>query len=229
MAETYASIVAGCSALLEDYDGQLWTPSVLLRHINLALEDVRLDLTAAGFTRFRKEAPVMTLTTGTTDIGDGTTPPLPADFSAPIKLLERPLGSTQVTEWLPVTPVDDLSADVEPGERLIVYSYQDGKLKTRGATRDLELKLDYWADIADFTGASEAIPIKFTLAPLVFLTCSHVVRAVDRDASDRFRRDAERALSRVRATEAKRKQGEIASMAARYPRGRRLRFSPLIQ
>ncbi|HQN09770.1 MAG TPA: hypothetical protein PK569_19570, partial [Thermoanaerobaculia bacterium] len=48
MAETYLTVVAGCQVLLEDLDGQLWTASTLLRHINLALEESRLKLTAAG-------------------------------------------------------------------------------------------------------------------------------------------------------------------------------------
>lgn len=217
MSETYSSIVAGCQVELEDYDGQLYTPSLLLRAVNLALEEVRLDLTNAGLSDLRKSATI-TLPAGTTEIGLTTTPSLPADFSAPLELLERKAGSTDRTEWRAVRLVDDLDETVDPEERLRVYSFQEGRIKTRGATVNVSLSLDYVGDIVDFTGAVEALPLRMILSPLVSFTCAHVVRATSPDGYERFRRDGERALSKVRSIGNKRKQMVTALRAAR--RGR---------
>lgn len=228
MAETYSSIVAGCQMLLLDADGTLYSPSLLLRAVNLALEEVRLDLANAGATDLRKEQSV-TLPALTLELGVSTTPALNADFSAPIELHERPSGSTQPAEWREVRLVDDLDLTVDPGESLGVYVYQDGKLKFRGATSARELKLDYVADIPDFAGATEPLPVKMILAPLVFLTCAILTIAEAPDRADRFRRLGERALSKVKALGNKRKQMEVALRAARRYRVGAPRFRPLIQ
>lgn len=226
MSETYASIVGGCQVLLEDYDGQLWTPSVLLRGVNLALEDIRLSLSAAGASRLRRQTSIA-LPASTLEISRSTTPALPADFAAPLRLLERPSGSTSGTDWRSVRLVDDISATAPSEDVLSVYAFQEGMLKFRGATRALELRLDYLADVADFsTGGSEPVPVDFTLSALVYLTCSHVVRATDPGASDRFRRDGDRAMSKVRAIDAKQKQEFLASRHSRRGRSSHPRLRP---
>lgn len=227
MAETYASIVAGCQIELEDYDGQLWTSSVLLRAINFALEDVRLDLTAAGVSRLRRQGAIA-LPASTLEVSKTTTPALPADFSAPLKLLERPSGSTNPAEWQEVRLVEDIAADAIPVDVLSVYAFQEGMLKFRGATVARELRLDYLADIPDFTGGTDALPVELTLAPLIYLTLAHVVRASDKAAAAEFRRDAERALSRVRAVDAKQKQMLLAQRHSRRGRVRNPRLRPPI-
>lgn len=225
MAETYLSIVAGCQVLLEDLDGQLWTSSTLLRHVNLALEECRLELTGAGMSRFREQA-TMTLPLGATELSDATTPPLPPLFAAPILLLERKSGSTLNSDWKTVRLVSDVSPTGDQGEALGVYSFQAGKLFFRGATTERELRLDYWSDLADFAGSSEAVPVDLLLAPITYLACSHAVRATDPQASDTFRRDYDRALLTVRQIDHKRKQGELSRRQQRMTAGRRRRLSP---
>lgn len=221
MAETYLTVVAGCQVLLEDLDGQLWTASTLLRHINLALEESRLKLTAAGLSRFRDQASI-TLPAAATELSDSTTPPLPPLFAAPILLHERRSGSTLGSDWKTVRLVSDISPTGEPGEELGVYSFQGGKLLFRGATGARELRLDFWSDLADFAGSTEAVPMDLLLAPITYLACSHAVRATDPQASDTFRRDYDRALLLVRQVDHKRKQGEVARQQQRMA-GRRRR------
>ena len=228
MAETYASLVAGCQIQLEDYDGQLYTPTLLLRAANFALEEVRLDLTRFGLSDLRKEQ-TLTLTAGSTTISSAGSPTLPADFSAPLELYERLSGSTSVYDWKPVRLVEDLLEAVEPGETLDVYAFQEGKLKFRGATTARELKLDYLADIPDFASTTDGVPVRLALAALVYLTCAAIVRATDRDGADRFRRDGFQALSKLRAVGAKRKQMATALRAGRRSRAYRGRLRPLVQ
>lgn len=227
MAETYLSLVAGCQMALEDYDGQLYTPSLLLRAANFALEEVRLDLTRCGLSDLRKQQ-TLTLPAGSTSISATSSPALAADFTAPLELYERLSGSGSAFDWQPVRLVEDLLEAEEPGERLEVYAFQEGQLKFRGATTARELKLDYLADIADFTSTTDGIPVRMALAPLVFLTCALLVRATDRDASDRFRRDGFQALSKLRAVGAKRKQMATALRGARRNWAYRGRLRPLV-
>ena len=228
MAERYASLVAGCQMALEEYDGQLYTPALLLRAANFALEEVRLDLTRSGISDLRKEQ-AFTLPAAATSISSSSTPGLPADFSAPLELYERLSGSTSPRDWMPVRLVQDLLEAEEPGETLRVYAFQEGKLKFRGATTARELKLDYMADIADFTSPADAIPVRMALVPLVYLTCALLVRATDRDGADRFRRDGMQALSKLRSIANKREEMAQALRGARRNRAYRGRLRPLVQ
>lgn len=174
---TAGQITALCRSLLNDAAGNLFTDTVLLPYVNAAYRKVQcaLENIGAGVSiEDSVELVVAKVSTPDTSlqvsITDATAPPnqLPTDLLLPLKLWERPNGSTdEFTEMVDLTLHGGLPSRVQ-GDTLSVWESRADGLYFIGATQDTEIRLRYMRALPDLVDASSVILIRGAIEFLAY-------------------------------------------------------------
>lgn len=145
-----SDIMDTSAAYLNDTARRLYTNTVQLPYLRMAVEELEQLLAVYGVDISHKTSTAIDVTAGTTSLN------LPNDFMVPIQLFERRDGATKETDWQEMTEVDEIPND-QPGESLAVWSFQDNSIKFVGATGNREVKLVYIRMLSAISGASSPI------------------------------------------------------------------------
>jgi hypothetical protein len=135
-------VMDSAAALLNDYGKEIYTYTVQLPYVKIALKDLVSDM-ELNESQFVEEIAYIVIPAGNKSLGNQTIPAYPLDFRFPLDLAERAAGSSErfqdmhETEW---------EVDIIPSTYLIYWSYREGEVKFPGATRDIEIELRYTKD-----------------------------------------------------------------------------------
>ena len=160
---TAGQITSLVRSLLNDAQGNLFTDAVLLPYLNSAYRKVQRTLGNTGGGGFIQDD-VLLVVAGVSAadaslqvcVSDATAPPnqLPTDLLVPMKLWERPNGSTDdFVEMVDLTRHGGLPSRVQD-TTLSVWEWRADGLWFVGATQDTQIRVRYlkaYPDLADVT------------------------------------------------------------------------------
>ncbi len=157
---TAGQITSLVRSLLNDSQGNLFTDAVLLPYANSAYRKLQRALGNAGGGGFIQDDVLLVVAAITqTDtslqvaITDATAPPnqLPTDLLVPLKMWERPNGSTQdFVEMVDLTRHGGLPSRAQD-PTLSVWEWRADGIYFLGATQDTQIRLRYLKAYPDFT------------------------------------------------------------------------------
>ena len=137
MAITAASIITDVKILLNDPNGTNYTSAKLLPHVNRAYKNLQSKMRLAGMQSSKEISAEISVTAGTTRLGDGAG--LPNDFLSPIMVYTRESASQQ---WVPLSEFA-WEGIGESSSRLEGWAYREDEIKFKGATTDQTILLKY--------------------------------------------------------------------------------------
>ncbi|HTZ32777.1 MAG TPA: hypothetical protein VMH31_09985 [Methylomirabilota bacterium] len=160
---TAGQITSLVRSLLNDAQGNLFTDAVLLPYLNSAYRKVQRALGNTGGGGFIQDDVLLVVAAVSAAdaslqvcVSDATAPPnqLPTDLLVPMKLWERPNGSTDdFVEMVDLTRHGGLPSRVQD-TTLSVWEWRADGLWFVGATQDTQIRVRYlkaYPDLADVT------------------------------------------------------------------------------
>ena len=178
---TAGQITALVRSLLNDAQGNLFTDTVLLPYANSAYRKVQRALGNTGAGGFLSDdvllvvaAVAATDTSLQVSLTDATAPPdqLPTDLLVPMKLWERPNGSTDdFTEMVDLTRHGGLPSR-EQDSTLSVWEWRADGIYFLGATQDTQIRLRYLKAYPDFTDATSPVLIRNAQEAIAYATAA---------------------------------------------------------
>ncbi|HEY1423871.1 MAG TPA: hypothetical protein VGF20_10490 [Candidatus Acidoferrum sp.] len=178
---TAGQITSLVRSLLNDAQGNLFTDTVLLPYANSAYRKVQRALGNTGAGGFLSDDTLLVVTAvAATDtslqvsLTDATAPPnqLPTDLLVPMKLWERPNGSTDdFTEMVDLTRHGGLPSR-EQDTTLSVWEWRADGIYFLGATTDTQIRLRYLKAYPDFTDATSPVLIRNSQEAIAYATAA---------------------------------------------------------
>jgi hypothetical protein len=166
---TAGQITALVRSLLNDAQGNLFTDAVLLPYANSAYRKLQRALGNSGAGGFLSDDVLLVVPAITTadaslqvSVTDATAPPnqLPTDLLVPLKLWERPSGSTDdFVEMVDLSRHGGLPS--RPQDlTLSVWEWRADGIYFIGATRDTQIRLRYLKAYPDLTDATSPVLVR---------------------------------------------------------------------
>ena len=168
-------------SLLNDSQGNLFTDTVLLPYVNSAYRKMQRATGNAGGGGFIQDDVLLVVTTVTeTDtslqvsITDATAPPnqLPTDLLVPVKLWERPNGSTDdFLEMVDLSQHGGLPSRVQD-VTLSVWEWRADGIYFLGATQDTQIRLRYSKAYPDLTDSTSPVLVRNSQEAIAYATAA---------------------------------------------------------
>ncbi len=182
--------------------GATYTDANLVEPVNKAYEDLQEYLALAGAKRMTKEDATLVLTQGKTKLAKAIGSDaiaFPADMVVPHKLWEKGTGTGE--RFLELVEQPDTLPDVDAVQRLRYWIYLDDEIVTLGATRSVDIKLQYEVALVVLGVGSDAL-IFGSLGPLSLMTAALVAHSrgaskASGELADKATREMRRLLGRM--------------------------------
>ena len=178
---TAGQITSLVRSLLNDAQGNLFTDTVLLPYANSAYRKLQRALGNTGAGGFLSDdtllvvaaipAPDASLQTSLTD---ATAPPnqLPTDLLVPLKLWERPDGSSDdFVEMVDLTRHGGLPSRVQD-TTLSVWEWRADGIYFLGATQDTQIRLRYLKAYPDLTDSTSPVLVRNSQEAIAYATAA---------------------------------------------------------
>src|SRR5580693_7634381 len=166
---TAGQVTSLVRSLLNDAAGNLFTDTVLIPYANSAYRKVQRALANVGSSGFLCDDVLLVVTAvANTDpsvqvsITDATAPPnqLPTDLLVPLKLWERPNGSSDdFVEMTDLTNHGGLPSQAQD-VNLIYWEWRSDGLYFIGATQDTQIRLRYERTYPDLVDATSPVLVR---------------------------------------------------------------------
>ena len=178
---TAGQITALVRSLLNDAQGNLFTDAVLLPYANSAYRKVQRALGNSGAGGFLSDDVLLVVPAVTTpdaslqvSLTDATAPPnqLPTDLLVPLKLWERPSGSSDdFAEMVDLSRHGGLPSRLQD-LTLSVWEWRADGIYFIGATRDTQIRLRYLKAYPDLTDATSPILVRNAQEAIAYATAA---------------------------------------------------------
>ena len=178
---TAGQLTALVRSLLNDSQGNLFTDSVLLPYVNSAYRKMQRAIGNAGAggsiqddALLVVEAVTDTDTSLQVSITDATAPPnqLPTDLLFPLKLWERPNGSTQdFVEMVDLSQHGGLPSRAQD-VTLSVWEWRADGIYFLGATQDTQIRLRYLKAFPDLTDATSPVLVRYAQEAIAYASAA---------------------------------------------------------
>jgi hypothetical protein len=178
---TAGQITALVRSLLNDSQGNLFTDALLLPYVNSAYRKMQRAIANAGAGGFIQDDVLLVVTAVTqTDtslqvsITDATAPPnqLPTDLLFPLKIWERPNGSTQdFLEMVDLSQHGGLPSRAQD-VTLSVWEWRADGIYFLGATQDTQIRLRYLKAYPDLTDATSPVLVRNAQEAIAYATAA---------------------------------------------------------
>jgi hypothetical protein len=176
---TAGQITSLVRSLLNDAQGNLFTDAVLLPYLNSAYRKVQRAIGNAGGGGFIQDDVLLVVAAVAqqdaslqVSVSDATAPPnqLPTDLLVPLKLWERPSGSTdEFDEMVDLTRHGGLPSRAQD-MTLSVWEWRADGLWFIGATQDTQIRLRYLKAYPDLTDATSPVLVRNAQEALAYAT-----------------------------------------------------------
>ena len=135
-------IIDMAASLMNDTAQTVYTDAAVLPYLNMALDDLQETFEQNNIPVTNQVSTAITLPAGTTILGYGTTPALPADLIEIQYAYERTSG---VIPWIPMSRKEFIPKQHEDQSitQFLWWSWVDQEMHFIAATSDIDIKLDY--------------------------------------------------------------------------------------
>lgn len=194
MAITAGTAILQAAAHLNDASQLSYTTTVLLPFFNMAVQELEGELGVYGLSPLKKDSIPIDVPSGSLTI-----PQMPVDFVEAIRLLERPLDSSE--RWREVREVrevdDNLSIDL--GSEILQWSIRNVTIRINPPSSSREVILEYIGGLTAATSDASAIDIEASRWFLGLVTAKNAARDLGNSPSkaDSFEKDIIRARDRI--------------------------------
>jgi hypothetical protein len=140
---TWSSIFVKSAALLNDQDRAVYTDTILLPYLNIAINELQEIFELNNIPVTNEDSTTIAVPAGTSAIGYLTTPALPADLIEIQELFESPTGQEA---WIPVTKREFITAAIVGNTPLTIFgvwAWLDQQIRVRPAVNAIDIKLNY--------------------------------------------------------------------------------------
>ncbi|HKT47193.1 MAG TPA: hypothetical protein VJP87_06675 [Candidatus Acidoferrales bacterium] len=178
---TAGQITSLVRSLLNDAQGNLFTDAVLLPYLNSAYRKLQRAIGNGGGGGFIQDDALLVVpavaqvdTSLQVSITDATAPPnqLPTDLLLPLKLWERPNGSSDdFLEMVDLTRHGGLPSRAQD-VTLSVWEWRADGLYFLGATQDTQIRLRYAKAYPDLTDATSPVLVRNSQEALAYATAA---------------------------------------------------------
>jgi hypothetical protein len=178
---TAGQITALVRSLLNDSQGNLFTDTVLLPYANSAYRKVQRAIGNAGGGGFIQDDALLVVTAVTAidtslqvSLSDATAPPnqLPTDLLVPVKLWERPNGSTDdFVEMVDLSQHGGLPSRAQ-GVTLSVWEWRADGIYFLGATLNTQIRLRYLKAYPDLTDSTSPVLVRNAQEAIAYATAA---------------------------------------------------------
>jgi hypothetical protein len=178
---TAGQITALVRSLLNDSQGNLFTDAILLPYANSAYRKVQRAIGNAGGGGFIQDDALLVVTAIAgadtslqVSITDATAPPnqLPTDLLFPLKLWERPNGSTDdFLEMVDLSQHGGLPSRAQD-VTLSVWEWRADGIYFLGATVDTQIRLRYLKAYPDLTDATSPVLVRNAQEAIAYATAA---------------------------------------------------------
>jgi len=212
---TAGQITSLVRSLLNDAQGNLFTDAVLLPYVNSAYRKVQRALGNTGGGGFIQDD-VLLVVAGVSAadaslqvcVSDATAPPnqLPTDLLVPMKLWERPNGSTDdFVEMVDLTRHGGLPSRVQD-TTLSVWEWRADGLWFVGATQDTQIRMRYLKAYPDLADATSPVLVRNAQEALAYATAGLAGWARGSPLAEKWDDAAEDAIEDLVSAAVKREQ-----------------------
>ena len=212
---TAGQITSLVRSLLNDAQGNLFTDAVLLPYLNSAYRKVQRALGNTGGGGFIQDD-VLLVVAGVSAadaslqvcVSDATAPPnqLPTDLLVPMKLWERPNGSTDdFVEMVDLTRHGGLPSRVQD-TTLSVWEWRADGLWFVGATQDTQIRMRYLKAYPDLADATSPVLVRNAQEALAYATAGLAGWARGSPLAEKWDDAAEDAIEDLVSAAVKREQ-----------------------
>jgi hypothetical protein len=158
------------ASLLNDTAKGVYTYTVQLPYLNMAIDELSGTLEANNIPYTNKESADLKIAIGVTSIDSSTTPALPSDLVEIQAVKEREYDSDEPYQEMKRV---DFLPEFEQQQTLVYFSWQGQALKFIGATTDREIQIEYIASmIASATSSTSNIALINAKNYLAFRTAA---------------------------------------------------------
>jgi hypothetical protein len=178
---TAGQITSLVRSLLNDAQGNLFTDSVLLPYANSAYRKVQRELGNTGAGGFLSDDTLLVVTAVPepdtslqVSLTDASAPPnqLPTDLLVPLKLWERPNGSSDdFAEMVDLTRHGGLPSRVQDLV-LSVWEWRADGIYFLGATQDTQIRLRYLKACPDLTDSTSPVLVRNAQEAIAYATAA---------------------------------------------------------
>lgn len=169
---TAGSVMDSVRALMNDTAGQIYTNTAILPYIQIATDDLAMELQDYNIPISNVTSSALTISAGMTDVGGSTGPALPNDLVEIMMVSERTAGTTD--DFTPMERRQFLPLTQQLTSYLQVWSWQNQIIKLLGANGDVEVKLNYIAaNLGDITNENTTLRLFNIKGYLAYRTSGH--------------------------------------------------------
>lgn len=178
---TAGQVTSLVRSLLNDAAGNLFTDAVLIPYTNSAYRKVQRALANVGSGSFLSDDVLLAVPAVAgvdpslqVSITDATAPPnqLPSDLLVPLKLWERPNGSSDdFVEMSDLTGHGGLPSQPQ-GMNLQYWEWRADGIYFLGATQDTQIRLRYEKAYPALVDGTSAVLIRDAIEPIAFFTAA---------------------------------------------------------
>lgn len=177
MADTVADVHAAVRALVGIGEtASVFDDDTLFPYTKIAYRKAARALRGAGMGLFQKQSAEIMVNAGTTAISRSAAPTYPADLLRPIRMREKPTGSTY---FEPMNSSDGFIPDQAAGTSLAIWDWRNDTILTRACTVNSVVQILYEAALAPLAGPASTIVIPDAVDPLAKMVASMVARSRD--------------------------------------------------
>lgn len=144
-------------AFMNDTSGAVYTNVIILPYFKIAYDELRLELEDYSIPIGMATSDGFTVTAGVTCIGGNGGPALPKDLIEVLEVYERTAGTTN--DFVPMARDITLPKTEVRSSYLEVWAWQRQKIMLLGATSDVEVKLDYLAELPDVNNENTVLEV----------------------------------------------------------------------
>lgn len=204
MADTVATVHATARAILAD-TGETYDDDVLFPFTKIAHRKAARALRGAGMGLFQKQSSAITVTAAVTAISRSSAPTYPSDLLRPIRLREKPTGSTYYQR---MNSSDGFLPDQAASTTgLAIWDWRNDTILVPACTINVDVQILYEAELAALTGPSSLIVIPDGIDPMAKMVASMVARSRDeKETAKEWWDEAMEDLAQIAAAEAAAKQ-----------------------
>lgn len=142
-----SDIITTTAGLMNDSSQSLYTNTVCLPFLNLALDELQEIYELNGLPITNETSAAITIKAGVSKIGFDTTPALPSDLVEIQQLWE---SGTGLNQWTPMIKKETIPHYLEDGTTIsmfLIWCLEGGRVQLVAANQDNDLKIDYTSSV----------------------------------------------------------------------------------
>ena len=211
MAILVSDVNTRVRSLVGDLAGSVYSDAVLLPYVNSAYEEVATAMRSANVSIFKRTSSAIAIASGTKLLGrTGGATQYPSDMIRPLELVERVSGSGL---YVRMSQSDGVMEDRAATTLMQEWDWRDDTLYFPGASGNVQVIIEYEADLAALSGNSSPLLIQNCLNAVAYTVAAAGTRIRDgAEAAGLFQAKADAEVKRLIDSEA----GSKIAMGGRW-------------